>query len=110
MGDTILDVAVDVLDLVRPEVDGALYLFGVAPDLLHHSSRTRFLRPSCSGSPRVFQMWACSATILSVTFLAPIRIGNGSCTGGRFSFLSLYLMTCIAASSARSLSPAVPNS
>src|SRR3712207_5283778 len=81
VGDAVLDVAVEVLDLVRPEVDGTLYLFLVAPDLLHHSSRTRSSRPACSGSPRVFQMWACSATIVSVTFLAPIRIGNGSCTG-----------------------------
>jgi hypothetical protein len=34
VGDAVLDVAVEVLDLVRPDVDGALYLLRVPPDPL----------------------------------------------------------------------------
>src|SRR5215212_197229 len=50
---------------------------GSRPTFSHHPSRARHLYAARSGSPKPFQMCACSATMRRVTFSQPppIRIG-----------------------------------
>jgi hypothetical protein len=85
VGDAGLDVPVGVPDLaVVVDPDGAPYPLRVTPYSAVPVIEYPALPSTRSGSPSPFQMWACSATILKVTFSPPppIRIGISRVGGG----------------------------